>query len=64
MRTRSSSAAGVCLCGLVAAQAHAHGIVGQRSFVEPFITEDANPKNEFVVARPEWDHTPDGHTWS
>jgi hypothetical protein len=33
----------------------AHGIVGQRSFIEPFVTEDANPKNEFVIARPEYD---------
>ena len=33
----------------------AHGIVGQRSFIEPFVTEDANPKNELVIARPEYD---------
>jgi hypothetical protein len=35
--------------------AAAHGIVGQRSFIEPFVTEDVNPKNEFVIARPEYD---------
>ena len=64
MRTRSMSAAGVFLCGFIAGQAHAHGIVGQRSFIEPFVTEDVNPKNEFVVARPEWDHSRDGHGWS
>jgi len=38
-----------------AADARAHGIVGQRSFIEPFVTEDVNPKNEFVIARPEHD---------
>jgi len=52
------------LLGLSAAQAHAHGVVGQRSFIEPFITEDVNPKNEFVVARPEWDTSRDGHSLS
>src|SRR5437879_7523145 len=57
-------AAGVFACCLVAASAHAHGVVGQRSFIEPFITEDVNPKNEFVIARPEWDHARDGRTLS
>jgi hypothetical protein len=59
-----ASAAGVLLAGFVAAAAHAHGVVGQRSFIEPFITEDANPKNEFVIARPEWDTTRDGRAFS
>jgi hypothetical protein len=40
---------------LLAGSATAHGIVGQRSFVEPFVTEDVNPKNEFAIARPEYD---------
>src|SRR5437879_11681594 len=57
-------AAGVFACCLVAASAHAHGVVGQRSFIEPFITEDVNPKNEFVIARPEWDHSRDGSALS
>jgi len=39
-------------------------VVGQRTFIEPFITEDANPKNEFVIARPEWDSSRDGHSLS
>jgi hypothetical protein len=56
--------AAASLLGLYAAQADAHGIVGQRSFIEPFITEDVNPKNEFVIARPEWDHSRDGHSLS
>lgn len=44
--------------------AAAHGVVGQRSFIEPFVTEDVNPKNELVIARPEWDSSRDGHSLS
>ncbi|GIW40945.1 MAG: hypothetical protein KatS3mg076_1522 [Candidatus Binatia bacterium] len=33
-------------------RAGAHGRVGKRSFIEPFVTEDANPKDEFVLAKP------------
>jgi len=55
---------GIVLGGFMTARAHAHGVVGQRSFIEPFITEDVNPKNEFVIARPEWDHSRDGRTLS
>jgi hypothetical protein len=54
---------GAVLC-CVAADAYAHGIVGQRSFIEPFVTEDVNPKNELVIARPEWSHARDGRTFS
>src|SRR6058998_1296854 len=63
MRIRAS-AMGALLCGLTAGSAHAHGVVGQRSFIEPFIAEDVNPKNEFVIGRPEWDHSRDGRTLS
>src|SRR5262245_57799118 len=63
MRSRAG-AVGVLVCGFVAARAHAHGVVGQRSFIEPFVAEDVNPKNEFVIARPEWDHARDGRTFS
>src|ERR1043166_2698560 len=48
----------------VAADAHAHGIVGQRSFIEPFVTEDVNPKNEFVIARPQWDEAAEGKAFA
>src|SRR5207244_2770927 len=44
----------------VATTVYAHGVIGQRTFIEPFITEDVNPKNEFVIARPEWNHARDG----
>src|SRR5437762_7029097 len=50
---KQMGAVGILLCGIAAGRAHAHGVVGQRSFIEPFVTEDVNPKNEFVIARPE-----------
>jgi len=58
------NAVSALLCGLAASTAHAHGVVGERSFIEPFIAEDVNPKNEFVIARPEWDHGRDGRTFT
>ena len=61
---RHTGAVGILLCGIAAGRAHAHGVVGQRSFIEPFIAEDVNPKNEFVIARPEWDHSRDGRTFT
>ncbi|MFQ5913864.1 MAG: hypothetical protein ACE5JS_11830 [Nitrospinota bacterium] len=41
--------------------ASAHGIVGPRLFPEPFATEDANPANEFVIAKPSYLPTEEGH---
>src|SRR5215468_3735733 len=64
MRITTLGAVSGLLCGFIAASARAHGVVGQRSFIEPFITEDVNPKNEFVIARPEWDKGPDGRAFS
>jgi hypothetical protein len=58
------SAVGMTLCGLAAGRAHAHGVVGQRSFIEPFVAEDVNPKNELVIARPEWDEGREGKTFT
>src|SRR5579885_227767 len=58
------SAVGGLIAAFLSATAHAHGVVGQRSFIEPFITEDVNPKNEFIVARPEWDTARDGRAFS
>ena len=63
MRWRASAVGGF-LCAITAVEAHAHGVVGERAFIEPFITEDVNPKNEFVIARPEWDHSRDGSALS
>lgn len=59
----------ISLCGSVlyflnASSVHAHGTVGQRTFIEPFVTEDANPKNEFVIARPGFFNTDEGNEFS
>src|SRR5205809_5839686 len=61
---KQMGAVGTLLCGMAAGVAHAHGVVGQRSFIEPFVAEDVNPKNEFVIARPEWDERRDGRTFT
>ncbi len=63
MRTFCTCAVMIVLGCLVAAEVRAHGVVGQRSFIEPFVTEDVNPKNEFVIARPEWNHSHDGKSF-
>jgi len=64
MRPTSAGAVVFVACCLAARTTHAHGVVGQRSFIEPFITEDVNPKNEFVIARPQWDHGSDAKSLS
>ncbi len=51
------------LC-LNVSSAHSHGVVGKRTFLEPFVTEDANPKNEFVIAKPSFFHTDEGNEFS
>ncbi len=56
---RLGALCGTLLC-FMASLAHAHGIVGQRKFIEPFFTEDANPKNEFVLAKPEFSDLAEG----
>ena len=38
----------------------AHGTVGQRKFIEPLFTEDANIKNELDLPRAEFLTLPDG----
>ncbi len=50
--------------GLNVSSAHSHGVVGKRTFLEPFVTEDANPKNEFVIAKPGFFHTDEGNEFS
>jgi hypothetical protein len=64
MRLKHTHAVAGALCCLAAVEAHAHGVVGQRSFIEPFVTEDVNPKNEFVIARPQWDHAAEGKAFA
>jgi hypothetical protein len=57
--------AGLCLAVvflLTAANAPAHGIVGNRLFIEPLVTEDANPKNELDFPILEAISDPNGHS--
>ena len=54
---------GVFLC-VMTSLASAHGIVGARKFVEPFVTEDANPKDEFVIAKPSFLNLAEGNALS
>ena len=65
LRSVQISVTGVCLAAaflLTTAHGFAHGIVGKRLFIEPLVTEDANPKNEFdfpvlnVIQGPEGHH--------
>jgi hypothetical protein len=51
----------ICALALLAAiairsVAFAHGTVGDYTFIEPIVADDANPKNEFDILRPQ-------HTW-
>src|SRR5262245_38121397 len=64
MRSPRAGAVVFAVCCLGADRAYAHGVVGQRTFIEPFITDDVNPKNEFVIGRPEWEHGSDARTLS
>jgi hypothetical protein len=42
----------------------AHGTVGQRTFIEPIVAEDANPKNEWDILAPAWHQTAEGREFS
>jgi len=56
--------AGVSLAAvllLATGRAVAHGIVGKRLFIEPLVTEDASPKNEFDFPVLEVIQGPEGH---
>ncbi len=59
--TRVAFKAGLTLL-LLAPLAQAHGIVGNRMFIEPLVAEDANVKNELVVPSFDFQVQPDG-TW-
>lgn len=49
---------------LSATRVLAHGVVGQRTFIEPIVAEDANPKNEFDILKPGWFRTSEGREFS
>ena len=42
------------------AKVWAHGVVGDYTFIEPIVADDANPKNEFDILRPQETWTRDG----
>ena len=44
--------------------AFAHGTVGDYTFIEPIVADDANPKNEFDILKPQWTRTADGREFS
>jgi len=47
-----------------AAPVWAHGTVGDYTFLEPIVADDANPKNEFDILRPQWTRSADGRNFS
>jgi hypothetical protein len=49
---------------LAPASARAHGTVGDYTFLEPLVADDANPKNEFDIMRPSWYQTDDGRAFA
>jgi hypothetical protein len=49
---------------LIPIRAKAHGTVGDYTFLEPLVAEDANPKNEFDIVAPSWHRTSDGREFS
>jgi hypothetical protein len=57
-------AAMMAAIALVPVRVLAHGTVGGYTFLEPIVTEDANPKNEFDILAPSWDRTADGREFS
>ncbi len=65
MASRCAVLSGICcgiwLLGILAApSSFAHGIVGERMFIEPLFTEDASIKNELVFPFAEFRVQPDG----
>lgn len=46
------------------ARVFAHGTVGDYTFLEPMVAEDANPKNEFDILRPQYLWTREGRQFS
>ena len=47
-----------------ASAAYAHGVVGDFIFLEPLITQDPAPANEFDVLGPSWVKSSDGNSYS
>lgn len=45
-------------------ESFAHGVVGDYAFIEPIITQDPTPANEFDVPQPSWVKSADANTYS
>ncbi len=52
------------LCLGYARAAWAHGVVGDYVFLEPIITQDPTPANEFDILTPSWVKSSDANTYS
>jgi hypothetical protein len=44
--------------------ASAHGVVGDYIFLEPIVTQDPTPANEFDILQPSWVKSSDANTYS
>jgi hypothetical protein len=42
----------------------AHGVIGDYMFIEPIVTEDPTPANEFDILQPSWVRSADANTYS
>src|ERR1700691_2337934 len=61
------AAAIVAMVGAIAAsapRAFAHGVVGDYVFLEPIITQDPTPANEFDILQPGWVRSSAANTYS
>ena len=47
-----------------ASTVYAHGVVGDFIFLEPLITQDPAPANEFDVLGPSWVKSSEGNSYS
>lgn len=52
------------LLGITGAKVWAHGTVGDYTFLEPIVADDANPKNEFDILRPQWTRSTSGRQFA
>jgi hypothetical protein len=50
--------------GSGAPSARAHGVVGDYVFLEPIITQDPTPANEFDILQPSWVKTREANNYS
>src|SRR5579872_1763098 len=61
---RSVCALLMILAIAISTDAFAHGVVGDYIFLEPIITQDPTPANEFDILQPSWVRSSDANTYS